>query len=83
MLEASLLEAEHDELAAAAARASCADAKRRRRRPTGERNRAGELRDKLGWAWLRVFRRYDEYEAAVAARAGRRGARERELSGVN
>ena len=32
---------------------------------TGERNRAPELRRHAGWAWLRVFRRYDEYEAAL------------------
>jgi hypothetical protein len=37
-----------------------------RRRPTGERHRAPELRHKPGWAWLRPFRRLDEYERAVA-----------------
>jgi hypothetical protein len=38
------------------------------RRPaeTGERDRSSELHRHPGWAWLRVFRRYDEYEAAVA-----------------
>jgi hypothetical protein len=34
-------------------------------RDTGERDRSGELRRRPGWAWLRVFRRYDEYEAAL------------------
>lgn len=32
---------------------------------TGERDRTPELRGRAGWAWLRVFRRYDEYEAAL------------------
>jgi hypothetical protein len=36
----------------------------RRPRP-GDRNRAGELRGRAGWAWSRLFRRYDEYEAAL------------------
>src|SRR5213080_2318605 len=38
----------------------------RPRRDTGERNRAPELRRRPGWAWLRVFRRLDDYEAALA-----------------
>jgi hypothetical protein len=39
---------------------------RRPRRDTGERHRAAELRGETGWAWLRPFRRLDEYERAVA-----------------
>jgi hypothetical protein len=39
---------------------------RRERRPTGERHRARELRHQSGWAWLRPFRRLDEYERAVS-----------------
>jgi hypothetical protein len=35
------------------------------RRDTGERSRIKELRDKPGWAWLRVFRRYDDFQAAL------------------
>jgi hypothetical protein len=35
-----------------------------RRRP-GDRDRAAELRGRTGWAWSRLFRRYDEYEAAL------------------
>ena len=42
---------------------------RRIRRPTGERHRARELRYQPGWAWLRPFRRLDEYEEAVSALA--------------
>src|SRR2546423_1663955 len=30
-----------------------------------DRNREPELRKRPGWAWLRAFRRYDEYEAAL------------------
>jgi hypothetical protein len=33
---------------------------------TGERHRARELRDRPGWAWMRPFRRLDEYERALA-----------------
>jgi hypothetical protein len=36
------------------------------RRPTGETHRAAELRGRAGWAWLRPFRRLDEYERALA-----------------
>jgi hypothetical protein len=36
------------------------------RRPTGERHRARELRYQPGWAWLRPFRRLDEYERALS-----------------
>ena len=70
MLEASLYyEPDESELARAAAEHRAAQeqaAKRRPRRDTGERNRTTELRNRPGWAWLRVFRRLDEYEAAVA-----------------
>jgi hypothetical protein len=70
MLEASLMYAdESHELASAAAdhRALLEATKRRRpRRPTGETSRLGELRGRAGWAWLRVFRRYDDYAAALA-----------------
>jgi hypothetical protein len=39
---------------------------RREKRPTGERHRARELRYQPGWAWLRPFRRLDEYERALS-----------------
>jgi len=35
------------------------------RRDTGERDRTRELRGRHGWAWMRPFRRLDEYERAV------------------
>jgi hypothetical protein len=38
----------------------------RPRRDTGERHRARELRRRPGWAWLRPFRRLDEYDRALA-----------------
>src|SRR3954454_2464060 len=33
---------------------------------TGERSRLKELKGRPGWAWLRVFRRYDDFQAALA-----------------
>ena len=33
---------------------------------TGERSRVAELRGQEGWAWMRPFRRLDEYERALA-----------------
>jgi len=35
------------------------------RRGTGERERSRELHGRPGWAWLRPFRRLDEYERAL------------------
>jgi hypothetical protein len=53
------------------------------KRDTGERSRLKELRGKPGWSWLRVFRRLDDYEAALAQleseEKARRHAEEREL----
>jgi hypothetical protein len=57
MLEASILLAETPALERV---------RRRPRRPTYERHRAAELRDRPGWAWLRPFRRLDEYERALS-----------------
>lgn len=36
-------------------------------RDTGERDRTPELRARHGWAWSRLFRRWDTYSAAIAA----------------
>jgi hypothetical protein len=36
----------------------------RRARP-GDRDRRRELRSSAGWAWMRVVRRYDDYERAL------------------
>ena len=48
----------------------------RRRRDTGERHRARELRDHVRWSWMRPARRYEEFkyllEAAEAQLAGQR-----------
>jgi hypothetical protein len=58
-------------------------AKARRPRPdTGERDRTAELRDRPGWAWLRLFRRYDAYELAVREAERQAAERERELEPV-
>ena len=43
---------------------------RRARADTGERNRTSELERRHGWAWLRPFRRLDDYERAVEALGG-------------
>jgi len=47
----------------------------------GEPDRSQELRGTPGWAWMRAFRRYDEYERALALletqSAERSGRRER------
>jgi hypothetical protein len=83
MLEASLI---HQDDGIAAAAAAHRDAKRRaaadpeRRVPTGERDRTRELRSRPGWAWLRVFRRYDDYERALAQADAQES---RELERVN
>jgi len=37
------------------------------RRDSGERDRTRELSQREGWAWMRPFRRYDEYERALEA----------------
>jgi len=52
----------------------------RERRDTGERNRMPELHKRHGWAWTRLFRRYEDYEAAMAQLGEQTPAeREREL----
>ena len=53
------------------------------RADTGERDRTQELEDRHGWAWLRPFRRLDDFERAVhhleeAERAGLAAYREQE-----
>jgi len=60
----------------AAERARVAPAPHRPEQPdTGERDRTRELEGRHGWAWLRPFRRLDDFERAVhtleeAERAG-------------
>src|SRR3954464_4668755 len=69
MLEASLMYADEvSELASAAAdhRALLAERPAPTRRPTGETSRLKEFAGRAGWSWLRVFRRYDDYTAALA-----------------
>ena len=73
MIEASLGNGNpgHSRLTAAVAemkagkRRGAALAERSRPRP-GDRDRTPELRYRPGWAWARLFRRYDEYEALLA-----------------
>jgi len=68
MLEASIAGESGGELAEAitAHRASKRADGLRVRRDTGERDRTRELRGRHGWAWLRPFRRLDEYQRAVS-----------------
>ncbi len=46
----------------------------RRLADTGERYRTPELRKRHGWAWTRLFRRYEDYEAAMAQLEGESGS---------
>jgi hypothetical protein len=72
MLEASSWSDEPGTELERAAREARAAAERReagRGADTGERDRSRELRQRPGWAWLRIFRRYDDFEDAVR-RAG-------------
>ena len=73
MLEASLysedsrsdLTAAVSELKAAKERRAREDAQAAPKRDTGERDRTPELQKRHGWSWLRIFRRYDTYKAAL------------------
>lgn len=59
--------ARREERAAVAAPAEAGEPKRKRvegPRP-GDPDRSAELRGRHGWAWLRPFRRLDEYERAL------------------
>jgi hypothetical protein len=81
-LEASLLEdegpapdlgvaiAEHRELLAERPPAARAPSSPKPR--PGDPDRSRELRTRPGWAWLRVMRRYDEYERALSQIQGER-----------
>ena len=54
----------------------------RRGGENGDRNREPELRKRPGWAWLRPFRGYDDYEAALQTELERDREREPEKAGV-
>jgi hypothetical protein len=95
-LEASLLDEElgDDSLAAAANEHRRLRERRRAQRPMpaptrprpGDPDRSGELRGRLGWAWSRLFRRYDEYELALRhlcdAAGSEAAPRERDRAGA-
>ncbi len=89
MLEASVSgdEREHEEMAEAIEGLKAAKARRVTEAPaerpdTGERDRTEELRHRPGWSWLRLFRRYDEYEAALQRELDRAESEDRELERV-
>ena len=72
MLQASLYtDDSRSDLTAAVSELKAAKARRARdevpapKADTGERDRTPELKKRHGWAWLRVFRRYDAYKAAL------------------
>ena len=46
----------------------------RPKRDTGERDRTAELQGRHGWAWSRLFRRWDTFAAHVAAVEDREAA---------
>ncbi len=79
-LEASLLDddgAARDLGAAIAQHEELVQARPRSDRP-GDPDRTAELGTRPGWAWLRVMRRYDEYERALAlVESQRQGERTR------
>src|SRR3954470_7926653 len=78
MLEAALYLDESDLAVAASEHRRSQVAGRRQRVDTGERSRLEELRHKPGWAWLRVFRRYDDFQAALAQAESEEKARNAE-----
>jgi hypothetical protein len=90
MLQASLYSDEsRSDLTAAVSELKAAKERRAReeavapKADTGERDRTPELKKRHGWAWLRVFRRYDTYKAALdqmesAEREQREAAEQRE-----
>jgi hypothetical protein len=66
--------------------AEVGDQLERERVDTGERDRTVELSDTHGWAWLRPFRRFEDYERALEelreeAEARLSSTDERELAG--
>ena len=68
---------EHRDLVADRAQAAAGEqivARRLRHARPGDRDRSRELRPRPGWAWLRPFRRFDEYEAAIAVVEAERDA---------
>jgi hypothetical protein len=78
-LEASLVD---EDLPAVALQAAIDDHRELVSRPrAGDPDRTAELRRKPGWAWLRPFRRYDEYEGALERIRAAQSDREREPVG--
>ena len=54
----------------------------RERQDTGERDRTGELSERGGWAWLRPFRSYDEYEETLLRALTELDTHEHQLEGL-
>lgn len=51
----------------------------RKRRDTGERDRTPEFSERDGWAWMRPFRSYDEYEETLLRALEELDTHERQL----
>jgi hypothetical protein len=51
----------------------------RKRRNTGENDRTSELEGRDGWAWMRPFRSYDEYEETLLRALAEIDSHDREL----
>ncbi len=68
-LEASLLDDEGAQNTLGAAIAEHRELQAARGRP-GDPDRSRELRHSAGWAWTRLFRRYDDYEQALQRLSG-------------
>jgi hypothetical protein len=90
-LEAAIAEHEATKERNEAASRPAAEPREAERRDTGERDRTDELSGRHGWAWLRPFRSYDDYERvldelreeAESRLAAGSGERERELAARN
>jgi hypothetical protein len=77
MLEASLASDAPDGTTLGSAIAEHRELQARAPQPkadTGERNRTPELRKRQGWAWTRLFRGYEDYQAAMEQIEGRSGS---------
>ena len=89
-LSAAIAEHEATKQRNEAARQPVAEPRRGERPDTGERDRTDEFSGRHGWAWLRPFRSYDEYERVLEElreeaeeRLARSGERDREFAGRN
>jgi hypothetical protein len=83
--ELAAARAEHERLIARRRREREREREVKRTRRSGSRpgdpSRTRELRDRRGWAWTRIVRRYDDYERVLARLESERAAAERHDAG--